>query len=306
MPGFDNGVMFAKNVDFSDAFVNKGTATVLEDGQLLIGAAAIPNIRVGKLTSTNSTITVTNGTGTITLDVSGAVSTQFTPNDGDVVKPLLGNVNILGSTKAAGVLPVSTLGDNTTQDLTVQVQFAQARATSSDLRAGLASFKSTQFSVDANGYVSFASSGVAELFQGDTGLAVGPNTSNTVLVKGGAGVVVDGDPATFTLTINAQKELDLPLPVVLTKNCSHVASSAGTYTLPTSPDQGSIVRVICNTPTVVVVQANAADLIRMGNTLSAAGGTLSSTAIGNVVTLEFNKTSLTWFVIGSMGNWNVS
>ena len=306
MPGFDNGVMFAKNVDFSDAFVNKGTATVLEDGQLLIGAAAVPNIRVGKLTSTNSTITVTNGTGTITLDVSGAVSTQFTPNSGDVVKPDSGNINILGSTKAAGVLPVSTLGDNTTQDLTVQVQFAQARATSSDLRAGLASFKSTQFSVDANGYVSFASSGVAELFQGDTGLAVGPNTSNTVLVKGGAGVVVDGDPATFTLTINAQKELDLPLPVVLTKNCSHVASSAGTYTLPTSPDQGSIVRVICNTPTVVVVQANAADLIRMGNTLSAAGGTLSSTAIGNVVTLEFNKTSLTWFVIGSMGNWNVS
>jgi hypothetical protein len=306
MPGFDNGVMFADNVDFTGSAVSSGEARVLQDGELLIGSAVAPRIRVGFLTSTNSTIAFTFGNGTIAMDVSGAVSTQFSPNGGDVVKPLLGNVNIFGSTKAAGIIPVSTLGDNTTQTLTVQVQFAQAFATSSEFRAGLASFKSTQFAVDANGYVSFASSGVVETFQGDTGLAVGPNTSNTVLVKGGAGATVDGDPANFTLTINAVEQLDLPLPVVLTKNKSHVVSSAGIYTLPTSPAQGSIVKVICNTTGVVTVAANAANLIRMGSLLSAPGGNLSSTAIGNCLTLSFNTTSLTWFVESSMGNWNVN
>jgi hypothetical protein len=69
MPGFDNEVVYAKNVDFSNGYPVSGKITT--DGQLLIGSTAFPNIMVGYITSSDASITVTNGPGTIDITTAG-------------------------------------------------------------------------------------------------------------------------------------------------------------------------------------------------------------------------------------------
>ncbi len=65
MPGFDNSVMYASNVDFTgNASVS---SQVVSNGQLLIGSTSAPNIRVGSLTSSNTSLNFTNGSGTIDI-----------------------------------------------------------------------------------------------------------------------------------------------------------------------------------------------------------------------------------------------
>lgn len=69
MAGFSNDVLIASNVNFSgDAAPAGKLGTVLVDGEMLIGATATPNIRVGTITSTNGTITVTPGPGTLNIE----------------------------------------------------------------------------------------------------------------------------------------------------------------------------------------------------------------------------------------------
>lgn len=81
MPGFNNGVMWADNVRF-DGTQYPGQVTT--DGQLLIGATVVPNIRVNTLTQ-GPGIIITNGPGTITISavlstVWSAVSSATNPN----------------------------------------------------------------------------------------------------------------------------------------------------------------------------------------------------------------------------------
>lgn len=72
MPGFDTGsVMYALNVDFTGNSLTSGTAQVTQNGQLLIGNNSSPQIRVGRLTSPNGTITIGYVAPNITLDTNG-------------------------------------------------------------------------------------------------------------------------------------------------------------------------------------------------------------------------------------------
>lgn len=68
MAGFDNDVVYAKNVDFSGGFPVSGKVT--SNGQLLIGASIAPYIRVATLTA-GSAMSITNGAGSIALAVTG-------------------------------------------------------------------------------------------------------------------------------------------------------------------------------------------------------------------------------------------
>ena len=68
MAGFDNNVMYADNVDFTGS--TSPTAQVLNDGELLIGSTAAPNIQVGTLTG-GTGVTISNGSGAITINATG-------------------------------------------------------------------------------------------------------------------------------------------------------------------------------------------------------------------------------------------
>ena len=69
MPGFQNDTLFAGNVDFTGNITHP-TPQVTADGQLLIGATVAPNIRVGTLTSLDSSVTITPTAGSIDLSAA--------------------------------------------------------------------------------------------------------------------------------------------------------------------------------------------------------------------------------------------
>ena len=75
MAGFTNQVLGCKNVDFREVHPVEGQVT--QDGELLIGAASSPYIRINRLTSADGSIEITNGPGTI--DLAGSAQ-GFRPN----------------------------------------------------------------------------------------------------------------------------------------------------------------------------------------------------------------------------------
>jgi hypothetical protein len=98
--GFDNDVMYAENVDFTGG--SPVTGKVTTNGQLLIGSAVAPNIRVNTLTAGGG-VTITNGAGTITIGLSGsAVGQTITGDSGGALSPTAGNWNIV-STATNGI-----------------------------------------------------------------------------------------------------------------------------------------------------------------------------------------------------------
>lgn len=108
MAGFDNDVMFANNVDFRGVEPIVGQVTT--NGQLLIGSTVAPNIRVGNLTSTGGTITITNGAGTINLEAGATTPTTFVEDIGAAV-PVANVLNVLGrsGSKTSGAANTITI-----------------------------------------------------------------------------------------------------------------------------------------------------------------------------------------------------
>ena len=97
MAGFRNTILYADNVDFVNSPPNI-TPQITQNGQLLIGNASGPKIQSGFLTSIDSSITITNGPGTIDLAANAsAVGKTITGDTGGALSPTAGNWNILGS-----------------------------------------------------------------------------------------------------------------------------------------------------------------------------------------------------------------
>lgn len=99
MPGFDTGsVMYALNVDFTGNSLTSGTAQVTTNGQLLIGSTALPNIKVGTITSPLGTLSIGYSSPNITIDVAGGGTLLQTLSDdvGTVVTPTANNIQLVG------------------------------------------------------------------------------------------------------------------------------------------------------------------------------------------------------------------
>ena len=71
MAGFRNETIWGKNVDFSGT--NPPAPTMVTDGQLLIASTAAPNIKVGTLTSTNNSVSITYASPNINLAIGSSI-----------------------------------------------------------------------------------------------------------------------------------------------------------------------------------------------------------------------------------------
>lgn len=89
-------------------------------------------------------------------------------------------------------------------------------------------------------------------------------------------------------------------------NTGYFATAAITLTLPLAPSQGNVVAIDCDTTGSVVVQANAGQTIRLGNTASSVAGTATNTARGDCLVLVYRSSNSTWQTISSMGNWTLA
>lgn len=113
--------------------------------------------------------------------------------------------------------------------------------------------------------------------------------------SGGGG----GGTATFTFT-------DKNTSFAASANNGYFCTAALTATLPTTPAQGSYVIIETTTGSAVVIQAGGTNVIKLGSTASAAGGTATSNASGNSVFLVFRTADTTWYSISTEGTFTVA
>lgn len=152
----------------------------------------------------NSAFFTVDGNGFVSLNGS-AVGETITGNVGGALSPTAGNWNIFGTSTAAGTTPVQTSGSGST--LTVQVQKSQAIAASDATKIGLSNFNSSDFSVDANGFVSASATGYIRTITGTSGGAESPasggnfNILGATALAGTTPVVVAGSTNTETVKV---------------------------------------------------------------------------------------------------------
>lgn len=153
----------------------------------------------------NSTYFTVDANGFVSIN-GAAIGETITGNTGGALSPTAGNWNILGTSTAPGTTPVQTSG--TASTLTVQVQKAQAIASTNATNVGLAAFNSSFFTVDSNGFVSLNGSGSGETITGNIGGALSPTAGNWNILGSStaAGTTpVQTSGSVSTLTVQVQK-----------------------------------------------------------------------------------------------------
>ena len=220
MAGFENQVLVATNVNF-DPGSPPNNGQVTSDGQLLIGSTASPNIKVGNLTSSGGSLNITNGSGTINLEVAGGSTTVTKLNvqaGTSPVVPSSGAITLNGAVVAGGTTPIRTNGTGA-NTAAVEVQFGQAVAATDATKVGLLAMASNAFNVDASGFVTLRGGGQAvDSFQVDSVTAPGvqpvqPATTGLVTFTGaqvssgtvGANVVRTQTGALNTMAVQIQQ-----------------------------------------------------------------------------------------------------
>jgi hypothetical protein len=297
----EESIIFADNASF-DGTERGGKLTT--NGQLWIGSTASPHVVKGRLTSPLGTLSIGFSSPNITLDVTGGTTVveKFAMQTGTTpIVPLAGIVTFSGAVVAAGANPIRTNG-TAASTMTLQVQTSQAIAATDATKIGLSNFNSAQFSVDANGFVSTSATGIANTITGDSGGARSPAAGNWNIV-GGPGITTSG--AGSTLTINNVVFTDTTAATLAVNN-GYFATAAGAYLLPAAPTQGQLVIIASDTTGAVAVTANTGQIIRLGSSITAIAGNLTSTARGDSLTLRYRATGTVWMSVSSTGNWTVN
>lgn len=136
------------------------------------------------------------------------------------VNPVLGEIDFNGLAVAAHSVPVQTRS-RSLGAMNLEVQYSSAVAATDPTQSGLAHFNSSQFSVDANGFVGLVGSGTNPALQtltGDSGGAITGNASNNINIKsdanftglGGTGIITG---ASNQLTLQLTQALASPQPI---------------------------------------------------------------------------------------------
>lgn len=151
-------------------------------------------------TSTGGTIAITGTAGglgnqNINFDItaSGSNVQQFTVDGNSApgtnpVPPTGGNINLFGTTVAPHSVPIRTFSDAaSTIHIQQQLTTTSTSAAKTVNNAGLSSFNSVQFTVDAaTGFISLVGSNapVLQTITGDDTVAVSPNASGNINLQG--------------------------------------------------------------------------------------------------------------------------
>lgn len=135
-------------------------------------------------------------------------------------------------------------------------------------------------------------------FHTDSGNAI--PALNILNVLGGPGVTTSATGS--TVTINSVVFTDSTATTMAVDN-GYFATAAGTYNLPATAVQGELIQIVCDTAGAVVVDAPANNFVRIGAVITSSGGTATSTAQGDSLTLRYRLSTLTWYATSSMGTW---
>lgn len=143
---------------------------------------------------------------------------------------------------------------------------------------------------------------VGQTITGNSGGALSPTGGNWNIL-GGPGVTTSGSGS--TLTINSVVFTDTTAATLAVDN-GYNATAAGTYPMPATAVQGELIIVFCDTAGAVVLDCPALNFIRIGSLITSSGGTVTSTSIGDSLTLRYRLSSLTWEATSVIGTWLVA
>ena len=275
MPGFNTitgepSIMFADNCSF-DGSQRGGAMTT--NGQLWIGSTIAPNVVLGTLTSPMGTVTIGYSSPNITLDVTGGSMAieQVTVDGGQTIVPsgTPENITLTGNTVANATHAKSVfINKNGANSASVDVQVSAAIASTNITRTGMSAFNSSQFTVDANGFVS-STTGSMTWVQISASQTLVKNTGYFCISPGGA--------------------LALALPTTASSTI------------------GDLIEVTLDGATSWTITQAAGQQIRFSSSQSTlgAGGSIASTAQGDTIKLVY-QASGKWNVITAIGNLTVT
>lgn len=213
----DETVTFTDNMSF-DGTERGGKMTT--NGQLWIGSTALPHVRLGSLTSTGGTVTITTGAGTINLESAAGSGTvqHLTANSGGSLNPDgSGNFNVVGLSGS------KTSGSGSTVTIK-SPPFADASATATS------SLNTGEFVTGAFTRTLPASAGLAD---GDLFIYVCVSASTLIIQSVGTQKIRIGNQissAAGTATSNAIGD-SLTLRFRASDGFFYAVSSMGTWTL---------------------------------------------------------------------------
>jgi hypothetical protein len=242
-----------------------GASTMAVEVQISQALAATDATKIG-LANFNSAQFSCDANGFVSL-VNGTTISQVNLDVATTpITPSAGAITLTGGQVATGTVGANVIRTrgNTASSCTIEIQRSTVSAGSNSTLNGVCHFNSTQFSVDANGYVQ--------------AIAIG----------------------TFPWT-------DEAAPFNASSNNGYFCTAALTATLPGSPAQGDIVRIVADTASTVTVQANTGQKIRLGNVISALAGTAATTKQGDSIDLVYRSSSATWYCFsGAVGAWSIT
>lgn len=176
------------------------------------------------------------------IDIEGShpqIPTEFITDSGTAI-PIGNQLEVLGNTVGNGTYPkpLETTGAGNTVEVNIQVSTALSSPPIDKNDAGIASFDSSAFAVDANGYVTLISGGIAvESINVDASTAPGtdpvlPNGSGEITVTGAqiaasstANVIRTNSLAPNTYSIEVQRSSASAASAIALNGVSHFNSA---------------------------------------------------------------------------------
>lgn len=142
---------------------------------------------------------------------------------------------------------------------------------------------------------------VGQTITGDSGGALSPTAANwNIFGRSGSKTAGIGS----TLTINSPPYADEVGSTTVTLNSGSFATNAITLTTPLSAGllDGDLTEFIA-TNGVLVIQLSGTQVAHIGTIATSAGGTLTSTANGDSVSLRYQASSNSWWATSVIGTW---
>lgn len=243
--------------------------------------------------------------GSVAID-SINVDASTPPGTDPVVPDAGGQITVTGAQVATGTVGTNVIRTNSlaVNTYTIEIQRSTSAAATDVTLNGVAHFDSARFTVDANGFVSASGTGLGQTITGDSGGSLSPTAGNWNIL-GGPGVTTSGSGS--TLTINSVVFTDRAVSATVTSDSGSFCTAAGvTLTLPSAPAQGELLQFACMTSDTLIIDAPSTHLIRIGSLVSSAGGTATSTLIGDSLTLRYYAATTTWIATSVVGTWVIA
>lgn len=219
--------------------------------------------------------------GFVSLTGAGLAIDSFSPDSGTdpVVPDGAGLVNMAGS---GSITTVGSLNTLTTQ-LTGLTNHA--------VLVGAGTSTITKLAVGTNGQVLIGATGA------DPAFATITSTGGTVSFTAGANTLdmeVSGGGIIWT---------DHAISASVLSDSGSFSTASVTLTTPASPANGDVLKFVNMFGASLIVTAAGTQLIRVMGSISSAGGTQTSTVIGDSLDLVYQSSSTTWVAIATNGNW---